>query len=165
MIPETVKKQLTIRNCSLEDHLAVISVMKDWWGGRDLEYALPKLFFDHFNDSSFVVHHREKLVGFLIGFLSQSHSNQGYIHFIGIHPSFRKIGLGSHLYSLFFKHCRQCNRHVIKSRTSPVNQGSIHFHLKLGFKIEPGDTVINGIHVHRNYNRDGDDKVLFVRTI
>jgi GNAT superfamily N-acetyltransferase len=115
MIPETLIEEFIIRNCMPEDHPLVIDVIKNWWGGRDLTYALPRLFFDHFNDSSFVILHGHQLVAFLIGFLSQSIPNEGYIHFVGVHPSFRKIGLGSHLYSLFFDHCRAHNRTIVKS--------------------------------------------------
>jgi len=139
--------------------------MKNWWDGRDFIYALPRLFFDHFNESSFVIFHKDELVAFLIGFLSPSNLNEGYIHFAGVHPSFRKIGLGSHLYSLFFDFCRLHNRDTVKSCTSPVNKGSIQFHIKQGFDIEPGDTVVDGFEVKLNYNRHGDHKVLFKKVI
>lgn len=165
MIPETLLEEFTIRNIIPQDHHEVLAVMKDWWGGRDLTYALPRLFFDHFNDSSFAIYHQNQIVAFLIGFLSPSKANEGYIHFAGVHPSFRKIGLGSHLYSLFFDFCRSHNRTTITSCTSPVNKGSIQFHIKQGFEIEPGDSEVEGTMVCLNYNRVGDHKVLFKKTI
>lgn len=133
--------------------------------GVPLSYALPKLFFDHFNDSSFVVYNNDQLIAFLIGLLSQSNNNEGYIHFAGVHPSFRKMGLASHLYSLFFEFCRLHNRDLVKCCTSPVNKMSIQFHTRLGFNIEPGDSVIDGVAVKLHYNRPDDHKVLFSRMI
>ena len=44
----------------------------EWWGGRDLTAMLPKLFLNHFNDTSFVAENNDRMIGFLIGFLSPS---------------------------------------------------------------------------------------------
>ncbi len=63
---------------------------------------LPKLFFLHFCDTSFVVELAGEIIGFLVGFLSQSNPQEAYTHFIGIHPNFRKQGVGRILYNQFF---------------------------------------------------------------
>lgn len=165
MMSTNLIKQFHIRNCRPEDHADVVAVIKDWWGGRDLAYALPRLFFDHFNNSSFVARHQENLVGFLIGFLSQSKTDQGYIHFAGVHPDYRHIGLASHLFHRFFEVCRAHGRHIVTSCTSPVNTGSVAFHTRLGFDILPGDARIDGIDITRDYNRPDDPKVLFQKVL
>ena len=64
--------------------------MPSWWSGRDLTALLPELFLEHFYDTSFVSEQGTELVGFLVGFLSQAHHNEAYIHFVGVHPDFRK---------------------------------------------------------------------------
>ncbi|WP_254068526.1 GNAT family N-acetyltransferase [Brevibacillus sp. 7WMA2] len=49
---------------------------------------LPKLFFEHFTYTasfSFIAEKNGELLGFLIGFLSQTHRDEAYIHFVGIH--------------------------------------------------------------------------------
>ncbi len=46
-----------------------MAVMPDWWGGRDLRDLLPRIFFEHFRGTSFVVEHEDELVAFLVGFL------------------------------------------------------------------------------------------------
>jgi hypothetical protein len=51
---------------------------------------LPKLFFIHFNETSFIAEANSVAVGFLIGFLSQTHPEEVYIHFTGVHPDFKK---------------------------------------------------------------------------
>lgn len=161
MIEAALFLDLSIRNCRSDDHGAVLSVMVPWWGGRDLAYALPRLFFDHFTDSSFVAYQKERLVGFLIGFLSQSDATAGYIHFAGVHPDLRQLGLGSHLFGLFFEHCRSRDRNEVRSCTAPVNRGSIRFHSRMGFEMVPGDKVVDGVPIHLDYNGPGDEKVLF----
>ena len=152
---------LTIRNSKPSDHQRIISVMKDWWGGRDLTWMLPKLFLVHFCDTSFIIEKSEDLMAFLIGFLSQSKVNEGYIHLVGVHPDYRGMGLGEFLYHRFFQICKANNRNTIRSCTSPVNKGSIEFHRKVGFSILRGDAEIDGIQVTLDYNGPGDPKVLF----
>ena len=47
---------------------------------------LPKLFFVHFRDTSFVAERNGELAGFLVGFLSQSEPDAAYVHFVGGQP-------------------------------------------------------------------------------
>ncbi|MFH0986285.1 MAG: GNAT family N-acetyltransferase [Candidatus Omnitrophota bacterium] len=156
---------LKIRNSKSSDHQRIISVLKDWWGGRDLTWMLPKLFLVHFSNTSFVIENDKELIAFLIGFLSPSRTNEGYIHFAGVHPDFRGIGIGAYLYERFFRICKENGRNTIKACTSPVNKESIEFHKKIGFNISVGDAEIDGIQVTLDYNKPGDTKVLFEITI
>ena len=59
---------------------------------------LPRLFFEHFTDTSFAAERDGKLAGFLAGFISQSRPGEAYIHFAGVDPAERGSGLGRLLY-------------------------------------------------------------------
>ena len=158
-------QNITIRKAKPSDHADVIAALKGWWGGRDLTAMLPKLFLNHFNDTSFVIQKEGQMIGFLIGFLSPALENEAYVHFMGIHPDFRGQGLGKTIYERFFKICRRQNRTIVRACTSPVNKGSVAFHQKIGFRVESGNDQIDGIPVTRNYNRPGDHKVMFTKLI
>jgi len=160
-----VKKDFKIRNGKPSDHARIVSVMQNWWNGRDLTAMLPKLFLIHFRETTFIVERGNELIGFLVGFLSQSRRNEGYIHFVGVHPGFRNDGIGTFLYERFFELCRKQSRTIIRACTSPVNKGSIEFHIKMGFQIEPGNGEMDGFFVMLDYNRPGDPKVLFTRIL
>ena len=97
----------------------------------------------------------------MIGFLSPSRTNEGYIHFAGVHPDFRGIGIGKSLYDRFLRICKENGRNIIRACTSPVNKGSIEFHKKIGFNILKGNAQIDGIQVTLDYNKPNDPKVLF----
>jgi ribosomal protein S18 acetylase RimI-like enzyme len=101
----------------------------------------------------------------LIGFLSQSNTDEGYIHFVGVHPDYRSVGIGEYLYKQFYKICKENNRDTIKTCTSPVNKGSIKFHKKIGFQIEQGNGKFDSIPVTLDYNTPNDPKVLFKKRI
>ncbi len=59
---------------------------------------LPRLFFVHFEGTSYVVDDGDgQLAAFLIGFLSQTDPAEAYIHFVGVSPEHRGGGLGRQL--------------------------------------------------------------------
>ncbi len=156
---------IVIRNAESDDYHRVVSVMPGWWGGRDLSSAVQKIFFIHFQKTTFIAEKNSTLCGFLIGFMSQSRPDEGYIHFAGVHPEWRRVGLGRNLYERFFEMCRHNNRFIVRSCTSPINTLSVEFHQRLGFIIEQGDTIINGVEVTANYLGAGDHKVLFKKDL
>jgi predicted GNAT superfamily acetyltransferase len=142
-----------------------MAVIDDWWGGRPMADMLPRLFFEHFTDTSFVAERDGELAGFLVGFRSQSRPAEAYIHFVGIHPAERGRGLGRQLYERFFDAVRARGCAEVHAVTSPVNRGSIAFHQRMGFAIEPGEARVDGVPVTVGYDGDGQDRVRFVRPL
>lgn len=130
---------LVVRSPTESDHARVLNVLTDWWGGRDLTALLPRLYFQHFTDTSFIVEKDGELIAFLIGFMSQSQPQVAYIHFVGVHPSHRKHGLAKYLYERFFSLARSRGAHEVHCITSAVNSGSIAFHKRMGFEVREGE--------------------------
>lgn len=150
------------------DHLPVLALLDDWWGGlggeegmRQRALLLPKLMFQHFGDSSFLVTSDDRIVAFLIGFLSQSRPDESYIHFVGVDPAERGNGLGAALYERFFAHSRAHGRSVVRAITSPQNSGSHAFHTRMGFVTEPGPKEFEGRPVQPDYDGPGLDRLSF----
>lgn len=156
---------MQIRPIRPSDYRPVISVIDDWWGGRHMADMLPRLFFEHFTDTSFAAERDGELVGFLVGFRSQSRPAEAYIHFVGIHPAERGHGLGRQLYERFFAAVRERGCERVRAVTSPVNRGSVGFHQRMGFDIEAGDARAGGVPVAAGYDGDGQDRVRFVKNL
>lgn len=156
---------MKIRLVKGSDYYVISPLINEWWGGRQMADKLPKLFFDHFTNTSFVAEKDGEIVGFLIGFLSQSHSNEAYIHFVGVHPNYRKHNIGKKLYNEFFNKVKQNGCKTVRCVTSPVNKVSIAYHTKMGFVIEKGDKTINGVSVNLDYDGPNQDRVLFVKEL
>jgi ribosomal protein S18 acetylase RimI-like enzyme len=154
-----------IRPIRPQDYRPVISVIDDWWNGRHMADKLPRLFFEHFTGTSFAAEHDGELAGFLVGFISQSRPGEAYIHFVGVRPDERGRGLGRQLYEHFFAVVRARGCELVRAITSPVNQGSISFHRKMGFGIEPGDSEVNSVPVTSGYDGSGHDRVRFVKNL
>lgn len=130
------RSMVTIRQAEAADFGRVSPQLDAWWGGRSMRLMLPRLFFEHFRQTSFVAEDEGELVGFLCGFLSQTYPDQAYVHFAGVHPKRRGSGLGRELYERFFRAALEAGRPVIRCVTSPVNEASVAFHRRLGFEIE-----------------------------
>ncbi|HZO62834.1 MAG TPA: GNAT family N-acetyltransferase [Gaiellaceae bacterium] len=147
---------MEIRHAEPADHARVAGVIDDWWGGRRMRDMLPRLFFTHFRDTSFVADDGAGLAGFLCGFLSQNYPDQPYVHFVGVAPERRKSGLASELYERFFEAARSARRTSVHCVTSPGNTGSLAFHRRIGFEIE---AEVEG------YDGSGEIRVLLRRAL
>ena len=143
-----------IRHAEPSDYGAVIGVVDQWWGGRPMAAMLPKLFFVHFRDTSFVLEDDGEIAGFLCGFRSQTHADEAYIHFVGVDPARRGAGLARALYERFFE--AVAPRTIVRAVTAPVNERSVAFHRALGFEIE---------RIDEDYDGHGEARVLLVKRL
>ncbi len=159
---------VTIRKLAPDDHLKAVAAAERWWDPplrRPPNALLQRLFFDHFNDTSFVAEDAGQFVGFLIGFLSQSRPNDAYIHFVGVDPNFRGRGVARSLYIHFFDIVSALSQTRVSCITSPRNELSTRFHHALGFDAVPGDAEENDLPVHADHGGAGVPMVLFQKTL
>lgn len=151
---------LTARHLAEEDHPRVLAVLDPWWGGLKgqagaLERALllPRLYFQHFTTTSFVIERDEgQVAAFLVGFLSQTEPDAAYIHFVGVDPQLHGQGIGRALYRAFFALAASHGRRYVHCITSPQNTASRSFHTRLGFTTSA---------VKADYDGPGLDRVAF----
>ncbi|MFD3518250.1 GNAT family N-acetyltransferase [Streptomyces sp. NPDC058657] len=151
---------LTARHLVEDDHSRVLGVLDTWWGGlkgeagaRERALLLPRLYFQHFTTTGFLVERGEgPLVAFLVGFLSQSEPDTAYVHFVGVDPTLHGQGVGRALYRAFFALARSHGRRYVHCVTSPENAASQAFHTRLGFTASA---------VKPDYDGPGLDRVAF----
>jgi len=147
---------ITLRTAAPSDYDPIIAVVDDWWG-RPLRRGLPRLFLDHFWDTSFVAAAPDgTLAGFCVGFLSPAQPSVAYIQFVGVSPSLRQAGLARRLYSAFFDLAAAEGRSVVRAVTAPVNTTSVAFHSAMGF------TVTGPV---EDYDGPGSPKMVFERRL
>jgi predicted GNAT superfamily acetyltransferase len=154
-----------LRHPAGDDYDRVIVQLDDWWSGREMTVRLPRLWFDHFADTSFVVEEDGAITAFLVGFVSSAYPDEAYVHFVGVDPKHRGQGLGRELYERFFALVAGRGRRTVGCVTSPVNDGSIAFHLAMGFQFVEGDAFVDGLPVHTGFHGPCQDRVVFRRTI
>ncbi|UOE42907.1 GNAT family N-acetyltransferase [Agromyces larvae] len=158
---------ITLRRPTEYDHAAVVRVIPDWWGlpaASHLPMMLPRLFFQHFSDTSFIATDAAGLAGFLIGFRSTAQPGVAYIHFVGVRPDLREAGLARTLYETFFAEARADGCHRVDAITGPGNRRSQAFHAAMGFTAT-GDMEVDGVLAWRDYDGPGEHRVTFTRAI
>lgn len=159
-----------MRRAVTDDHPGMVRAIQEWWGdsrdpqqARELSLLLPRLFLQHFSETSLVIDEYRWLAAFLVGFHSPDHPREAYIHFVGVAPSRRRDGLARTLYERFFETARGEGRDRVRAVTSPRNTGSIAFHRALGFELETtGDGEST---VFEAYDGPGEDRVSLVRDL
>ena len=159
---------LAFRRPEERDHAAVVGVIPSWWdlpGTANLGLLLPRLFFQHFADTSTIVEDGDgALAAFLIGFRSSSRPRVAYIHFVGVRPDLRACGLARTLYERFFEAMRASGCRRGAAITGPGNVGSQRFHRAMGFDAT-GDTEVDGVLAWRDYDGPGEHRVAFTRVL
>ena len=157
---------MTLRTLEPDDYPPIISVLNDWWGGRRMSDMLPRLFFEHFHDTSFLLEDAGVVSGFLAGFVSQTRPAEAYIHFVGVNPAARGGGIGRTLYEAFFKTVRTRGCVRVNAVTSTVNVNSIAFHIRMGFAPKASETrLANGTPYIADYDGPGEHRVVFGRQL
>ena len=160
--------ELRFRRPIEADHPVLVGQVDDWWGGRKMHELLPRLWFQHFTGTSWVAEDAEdRLVGFLVGFVSPDRPDEGYIHMVGTSPNHRRTGLGRRLYERFFEDMRVLGVRRVRAVTWPGNQVSVRFHRAMGFTPAdgPGTQNLYGTPAYPDYDADGDDRVAFSREL
>jgi GNAT superfamily N-acetyltransferase len=145
-----------------QDYDHIVQVIDRWWGGPTSALAHP-IFFYELGQLARVVEHENTLVGFLFGFVSHptkvdpssDEPRVGYVHLVGIHPDFRRRGVGKVLYHAFEEDCRTLGCASLKAITTPGNEASAAFHRAMGWN----STVIE------DYAGPGRTRLVFERSL
>ncbi|KQC37810.1 acetyltransferase [Frankia sp. ACN1ag] len=159
------------------DQARVLAVLDDWWSGfggeagsRQRALLLPRLFFQHFADTSVLGEAADgRLTAFLIAFRSAAQPDAAYIHFVGVDPALRRRGVAAGLYRWLFAQAAADGARRVEAITSPGNATSVAFHTALGFRIIPGQRTVDGVDVQVDvqvdYDGPGLHRIAFTRPL
>jgi GNAT superfamily N-acetyltransferase len=126
------------RRITKGDYDQIVEVIDRWWGGPISTFAHP-IFFYELGEKALIVEDAGRLVGFLLGFIAHEPVKTGYVHLVGIHPEYRRRGVGRMLYETFTDTCRAADCVRMKAITTLGNAGSQRFHLALGWEAQEID--------------------------
>jgi GNAT superfamily N-acetyltransferase len=122
------------RRITKADFDRIVEVIDHWWGGPISTFA-HTIFFYELGGHALVVEQGDQTIGFLLGFVAHPTDGKttGYVHLVGIHPDFRRRGVGRLLYNTFTDECRAAGCVRMKAITTLGNEGSIRFHVAQGW--------------------------------
>jgi ribosomal protein S18 acetylase RimI-like enzyme len=159
---------LRFRRPTETDHARIVELVDEWWGGRRMRALLPRLWFQHFTGTSWVLEAPGgRLAGFIVAFISPDDPTTGYVHMVAADPNRRRAGIGRALYQRVFEDLRTRGVHRVKAITWPGNRQSVAFHRSLGFRVDdgPGTQNLYGTPAYTDYDGEGDDRVVFTHDL
>ncbi len=124
---------MKIRGFTKSDFDYIVSVLDRWWGGPAGARAHP-IFFYELGQNALVAEEGDQVIGFLFGFVAPHDPPVGYVHFVGIHPDYRRKGVGKELYSQFTERVRAAGVRALKAISPMGAENSVLFHEALGFR-------------------------------
>jgi GNAT superfamily N-acetyltransferase len=124
------------RRITKRDFDHIVEVIDRWWGGPISTFAHP-IFFYELGDRALIVEENDTMIGFLLGFVAHEPAKTGYVHLVGIHPEFRRRGVGRLLYENFTRECVDAGCERMKAITTLGNEGSLAFHTAMGWDTLP----------------------------
>lgn len=121
----------------------------------------------YFANTCFVAEEGERIVGFVLGWISQVDDAIAYIHNICVIPDMRKKRIATRLYDTFIQAVRELGCNKVLLIISPKNRNSLTFHQALGFKIsEEGEGIeVDSIRAVKDYNGPGKHMVVMHKDI
>ena len=141
---------IVTRPLNKQDYDTIVSVIDEWWEGPSTALAHPLFFYELGRLARVAELDDAGIVGFLLGFVSESHvggtpkakppgSKIGYVHLVGIHPAHRRQGVARGMYEAFEQASIAEGCVGLKAVTTHGNEGSIRFHLALGYAVSTID--------------------------
>lgn len=159
---------LAFRHPVEADYRRVVEIVDEWWGGRQMRALLPRLWFQHFTGTSWLLEAADgRLAGFIVAFISQDDPATAYVHMIAADPNWRRSGIGRALYQRAFDDLGARGVGRVKAITWPGDRTSVAFHTALGFRIDdgPGTQRLYGIPAYPDYDGWGEDRVVFTKDL
>lgn len=128
----------TIRRARPGDRGAVLTATRDWWGRAEVP-ELPRILFEHFTTTAFVAEAEGALVGFVLGFVSQTYPGEAHVQAVAVRPDRRRDELGRALYECFVAAAGDQYCSVVCAAVPVDDPAALAFHCALGFTVESHD--------------------------
>jgi predicted GNAT superfamily acetyltransferase len=152
---------MTIRNAREADFVTCVSIAHRAWPEFKEREAIYHILCKYFNNTCFVSEENGDIQGFLLGFISQVDSHDGYIHLIVVDNSLQRRGIAGNLYTEFFKTVRGMGAKRVRLTIDPANAASLGFHASMGFQPEIlGERIqVGSVWAAKDFNGPGKHMV------
>ena len=123
------------RGITKTDFDRIVAVFDSWMGAPASDRPHPVFFYELGDHALVVEDDDQQMRAFLLGFIAPTSPPTGYIHLVGIHPDYRRRGIGKELYSQFARRCRAAGASRLKAIATMRHEQAARFHSSLGFEV------------------------------
>jgi len=125
---------MKIRNITENDIPQMMELIKNCEHLHFERAGIYWFFWKFFRDTCFVAVENEKIIGLLMGIISQSDPKEAYIYNLGVLLDHRRKGIGSGLIDHFCKKVKEKGCEFITLTTLVDNEYAIKYYQKMGFE-------------------------------
>jgi ribosomal protein S18 acetylase RimI-like enzyme len=158
---------MLVRNVFENDFVEIANKSREWGDIVIERETIYHLLTRHFRGTCFVAEDRQGMIGYLLGFRSQSQPDEAYLHLVQVDPAMRGHGVGRRMFNLFEASVKKtgCNKVLTVSR--PQNKEAMAFYEGVGFKpVETGTMIeVDGVRAVKDYNGPGKHVVLWAKEL
>ena len=158
---------MLVRNVFENDFLAIVDKSREWGDIVIERETIYHLMTKHFRGTCFVAEDRQRVIGYLLGFRSQTYPEEAYMHLIQVEPAMRGHGVGMRMYTQFQDAARVMGCKKIVTTSRPQNKLAIAFYERMGFKpVQAGNVIeVDGVKAIKDYNGPGKHVVVWAKDI
>jgi ribosomal protein S18 acetylase RimI-like enzyme len=160
----TESRRVLIRGAEARDERRVRAALEGDAAGSATCGPPPGLLFEHFGPTGFVAESGNELVGFLLGFASQTYPGEAHVYAVWVRPDRRRAQLGTALYECFVAAAHEQYCSVVRASAAGTDRGAIAFHQALGFAVEEADRDLDR-YLPGVDRETGESRVDFVRLV
>jgi ribosomal protein S18 acetylase RimI-like enzyme len=161
-------KEYNIRHAKEDEFLKISEIATYCQPMVTERNSIYHIFTKFFKNTSLIIEsENKKIIGFLLGFISQDNPQEAYIHLLCVIPQCRKKGLAKAMVDEFLTVIKEKGCRKVYLITSPGNKKAIDFYHKIGFKIDNQgkEIVINSVKAIKNYNGPGEHKLILTKLL
>ncbi len=158
---------MLVRNVFENDFVEIVNKSREWGDIVIEREAIYHIMTKHFRSTCFIAEDRQRVIGYLLGFRSQSHPDEAYMHLVQVDPALRGHGVGRRMFRQFEDAVKARGCRKITTTSRPQNKTAMAFYEEMGFKpVQAGATVeVDGVRAIKDYNGPGKHVVLWCKEI
>lgn len=159
--------RMLVRNAFPADFMKVAEKSKEWADIVIERESIYHIFTEHFRSTCFIAEDRGEMIGYMLGFRSQSSPDIALIHLVQVAPRLRGNGIGRRMFKQFQASAIQMGCKKIMTHTRPENNSCNRYFKAMGFEAVAGENTVdvNGMPCVKDYNGPGKHRVVWARDI
>lgn len=158
---------MLVRNVFEGDFLEIVNKSKEWADIVVEREGIYHVMTAHFRGTCFISEDMGKMLGYLLGFRSQTNPEVAYMHLIQVDPKMRGHGVGRKLYRQFEDAAKAMGCKKVITTSRPQNKLASAFYEYMGFMpVESGNMIeVDGTRAIRDYNGPGKHVIVWSKDI
>ncbi len=158
---------MLVRNAFPGDFLEVARKSNEWADIVIERESIYHILTEHFRSTCFIAEDRGEMIGYLLGYRSQSRPELALVHLVQVAPRLRGNGIGRRMFNQFQATVKAMGCTRIATHSRPENNDCNRYYRAMGFDIAAGENTIevNGMPAVKDYNGPGKHRVVWYKNM